>query len=499
MHAPSHVIEVANVSKAFSGVKALINVTLGFHRGRVHVLMGENGAGKSTLMKILSGIYHPDAGEVRRNGRAVKYATPRDALSDGISMIHQELSPARDMTVAENIFLGHELFRGKGFILDEARMRREARDLMEDMGVVINPSRTMRELTIAQTQMVEIAKAIGRNSEIIIMDEPTSAITTREVDILFEQIARIKIAGRSIVYITHKMDEVFRVADDITVLRDGRLIGTYSAGAIDTNRLITLMVDREISEIYPVRHKSVGEVKLSVRGLTRDKVFADVSFDARRGEILGLAGLMGAGRTEVVEAIFGLARLDRGRILIDGREVCINRPATAIAYKIGMITEDRKTSGLVMTQSVKENLTLASLRGFTRAGLLNHRAESGKAHEYVDTLRVKTPDLNHPVENLSGGNQQKVIIAKWLMTLPEILILDEPTRGIDVGAKAEVYQLILRFAQEGKTILFISSEMEEILGISDRVIVFHEGRIRGELSREDATQELVLKYATGTM
>jgi inositol transport system ATP-binding protein len=492
-----YVLQVVNISKSFPGVKALNKVNMRLKKGTVHALMGENGAGKSTLMKILAGIYQADEGDIIYNGNKVRFDSPRESMKCGIAMIHQELNPVLEMTIAENLFLGREFHYNGNIIVDYGRMNKEAKKLLETVGLVINPSTKMKYLTVAQSQMVEIAKAIGQESEIIIMDEPTSAITTREVDTLFKLIERLKDSGHCIIYITHKMDEVFRIADEITVFRDGHHVGTYSANDLDTDKLIKLMVDRELTEIFPEKHSPIGEVKLSVKNLSRKKVFKDVSFDVHVGEILGLSGLMGSGRTEVVESIFGVTKLDCGEIYIDGKKVKIKRPSDAIKHNIGLVTEDRKYSGLVLPLSVKENMTLSSLRTLSKLTVVNKKKELSQTEEMVKSLKVKTPSIKQTVENLSGGNQQKVVLGKWLLTEPDILIFDEPTRGIDVGAKAEIYHLISRLAREGKTIIFISSEMQEILGMCDRILVFHEGKLRGELKREEATQEKVLKLATG--
>ncbi|HEX2945211.1 MAG TPA: sugar ABC transporter ATP-binding protein [Clostridia bacterium] len=492
-----YVLEVINISKSFPGVKALDKVNLRIRKGTVHALMGENGAGKSTLMKTLAGINQPDEGEIVLNGKPVKFDNPRESMKSGIAMIHQELSPVLEMTIAENLFLGREFHYNGNIVVNYPKMNSEARKMLEKVGLNINPTLKMKSLTVAQSQMVEIAKAIGRESEIIIMDEPTSAITTREVDTLFKLIEKLKSTGHSIIYITHKMDEVFRIADEITVFRDGKHVGTYPAAELDTDALIRLMVNRELTEIFPEKNGEIKDVKLSVKNLTRKKAFENVSFDVREGEILGLAGLMGAGRTEVVEGIFGVTKLDCGEIFIDGKKAKIRAPSDAIKLKIGLVTEDRKLSGLVLPLCIKENMTLPSLKNLSRFSIVDRKKETAKTLEMANSLKVKTPSIKQLVQNLSGGNQQKVVLAKWLLTAPQILIFDEPTRGIDVGAKADIYHLVMKLAEEGKTVIFISSEMQEILGMCDRIIVFHEGRISGELTKKEATQEKILKLATG--
>lgn len=492
-------VSMVNISKNFPGVKALNKVSLNLRKGSVHALMGENGAGKSTLMKILAGIQQQDEGDILIDGQKVRFNNPRESLNSGIAMIHQELNPILDMTIANNLFLGHE-FRVKGSILlDDKRLNLEAKKLLEKVGLSLNPNTLMYKLTVAQMQMVEIAKALNYNSDIIIMDEPTSAITDREVEKLFEMISKLKSEGHCIIYITHKMDEVFQIADEITVFRDGCHVGTYMANEIDSDTLIKKMVDRELTEIFPEKEYVTNNVKLSVRNLTLKKKFNDVSFDVHKGEILGLAGLMGAGRTEIVESIFGITKPDYGEIYIDGEKVSIRRPSDAIKNKIGLVTEDRKLSGLVLPLTVKENMVLPSVKNFAKLKLFtNKKKEHSETQKYISELKVKTPGMNQMVKFLSGGNQQKVVLGKWLMTEPQILIFDEPTRGIDIGAKSEIYKLIDNLAKSGTTIIFISSEMQEILGMCDRIIVFHEGKLSGELTRKEATQEKLLKLATAT-
>ena len=492
-------VQMVNISKSFPGVKALDKVNLNLKKGSVHALMGENGAGKSTLMKILAGIKQQDEGDILLNGKKVKFNNPKDSLSHGIAMIHQELNPVLEMTIAENLYLGREFRIKNTMLLDYKKMNKEAKNLLDKVGLKLNPRTKMVKLTVAQMQMVEIAKAIDHNSEIIIMDEPTSAITDREVDKLFEMIARLKENGTGIIYITHKMDEVFRIADEITVFRDGKHIGTYLASEINSDMLITKMVDRELTEIFPDKKSNIKDVKMSVKNLSYKKKFKDVSFEVRKGEILGLSGLMGAGRTEIVESIFGITKLDSGKIYIDGKEINIKSPRDAIKYNIGLVTEDRKFSGLVLPLSVKENMVLPSVKNFARLRFItNAKKEQNATQKYINELGIKTPGMNQLVKFLSGGNQQKVVLGKWLMTHPNILIFDEPTRGIDIGAKTEIYKIINDLAEQGNAIIFISSEMQEILGMCDRIIVFHEGIKSGELLKAEATQEKLLKLATGT-
>lgn len=492
-------VQMVNVSKSFPGVKALEKVNLNLRKGSVHALMGENGAGKSTLMKILAGIQQPSEGDIILDGVKVKFNNPKESLNSGIAMIHQELNPVLDMSIAENLYLGREPRKKGTLLLDYKKMYKDAKTLLDKVGLNLHPKTLMRDLTVAQMQMVEIAKAIDYNSEIIIMDEPTSAITDREVETLFAMINKLRNSGHGIIYITHKMDEVFRIADEITVFRDGKHIGTYPAAEIDSDTLIKKMVDRELTEIFPNKNYVPKDVKISVRNLSRKNKFKNVSFDVHHGEIVGLAGLMGAGRTEIVESIFGITKLDSGEIYIDGKKVNIKAPSDAIKLNIGLVTEDRKMSGLILPLSVRDNMVLPSLKSLAKFKVLtNAKKEHKHTDHYIKELKIKTPSQNQIIQFLSGGNQQKVILGKWLMTEPQILIFDEPTRGIDIGAKTEIYKIISDLADKGHTIIFISSEMQEILGMCDRIIVFHEGVVSGEVLRAEATQEKLLKLATGT-
>ena len=491
------ILEMKGISKRFPGVAALDNVDFRLRQGRVHALMGENGAGKSTLMKILAGLMPADEGKIFLKGEDVRFSDPSQAIRRGISMIHQELNPVMEMTVAENLFLGRE-FLGGGRFIDYKTMNREATKLLSRIGVDLDPSRLMRELTVSQIQMVEIAKATSYDADIIIMDEPTSAITTREVERLFEIINLLRDNGKCIIYITHKMDEVFAIADEITVFRDGRYIGTYPAAEITEMELIRLMVARDLTEMFPEKNVPLGEVRLKVDGLGRKGVFDGVDFEVRAGEIFGLAGLVGAGRTEVVESIFGVVPPDAGAVFVDGERINRFTPHEAIRRKIGLVTEDRKMSGLVLTMSVHDNVILPSLRRLSSVGgLLRLSKAGGETDSYIKSLRVKTSSPNELVCNLSGGNQQKVILAKWFATSPSVMIFDEPTRGIDVGAKSEIYKLIVELAAKGVAIVLISSEMKEILGMCDRILVMCQGRCSGEVLRSEATQEKLLLHATG--
>ena len=490
------ILLMENISKSFPGVKALSEVNLTVHRGTIHALMGENGAGKSTLMKILDGIYTPDNGQITFQGQSVTIDTTHRALKLGISMIHQELSPIPYMTVAENIFLGREPL-GKYGLIDKRKLNADTKALLDRLEIDIKPTSLMKTLSVANTQMVEIAKAISYDSSLIIMDEPTSAITEREVDHLFRMIRSLKAKGVTVIYITHKMDEVFQIADDITVLRDGKHVATVSASQSSKHQLITMMVGRELTEMFPKEVAPIGETVLSVHNLTRDGIVEDISFDLRRGEILGIAGLMGAGRTEVIEAIFGIHKLDAGEIIIKGKKTQINTPADAIENGMALLTEDRKLTGILGVLSVRDNMTIASLSKYEKRGFLNKRLIDATCKQEKSRLDIKTPSMDQLIKFLSGGNQQKVLVSRWLLTSPDILILDEPTRGIDVGAKAEIHRLMSKLAQDGKAIIMISSELPEILGMSDRILVMHEGKVGGIFERRVATQESIMQAATG--
>lgn len=489
-------LDMIEITKEFRGVKAIDRVSFRLKAGTVHALIGENGAGKSTLMNILAGVHIPEAGRIIIKGTEKSFSAPRDAIDNGIAMIHQELSVAQEMTVAENIFMGRE-FR-KGAVVDRRKMASETQKLLDRVGLTVSPNRKMKELTVAQAQMVEIAKAISRQAKIIIMDEPTSSITSREVNTLFEVICGLKAEGCGIIYITHKMDEIFKIADEVTVMRDGHYIGTYLPENITDRELIRLMIDRELNEVYKKRQYTSQEVYFSAKGLTSQRLkFSDISFDVHKGEILGLAGLVGAGRTETVESIFGLNKLDSGEIYLNGKQIHIRSPKEAIRHGIGLVTEDRKLSGIIPLMNCSNNMTLVHLKVLSKFGwLIQRKNERSATEEFIKALRIKIS--NGPrqlISELSGGNQQKCILAKWIMASPDLLILDEPTRGIDVGAKVEIYHLVTQLAEAGKTIIVISSEMPEIIGLCDRILVFHEGHINGELQKEKASQETILSMA----
>ncbi len=488
-------LEARHVGKAFAGVQALADVSLTLQAGQVHALMGENGAGKSTLMRILAGLHPPDAGEILLSGRRVAVRSPHEAMRLGIAMIHQELMPIPDLTVAENVLLGHEPTLPLLGWINRRALREEARRLLGLLGAELPVHRRMRGLSVAQMQTVEIAKALACDARIVIMDEPTAAISDREVEALFRVIAALKERGVAIVYITHRMGEVFRIAQTVTVLRDGRHVGTYPVGELDERRLIALMVGRELNAVFPAPAASRGSVALSAQGLGRAGAFRDVSFEVRQGEVLGLAGLMGAGRTELVHSLFGLMPADTGTIHIHGKPARIRCPADAIRHGIGLVTEDRSEYGLVPAMNVRQNITLSTLRACSLGPLIRRLREARLADASIRGLAIRTSGSGQVVSQLSGGNQQKVVIARTLLSGPQIVILDEPTRGIDVGAKIEVYGIIARLAREGKAVILISSDLPEVLSMSDRVLVMREGKLAAELDPARTSQEEVLEHA----
>ncbi|HXV31619.1 MAG TPA: sugar ABC transporter ATP-binding protein [Sinorhizobium sp.] len=490
-----YLLTAEGVRKEFPGVVALDDVAFKLKRGTVHALMGENGAGKSTLMKILAGIYHPDQGEVKLKGVGIRLKSPLDALENGIAMIHQELNLMPFMTVAENIWIRREPKNRFGFV-DHSEMRRMTAKLFERLKIDLDPEIEVRHLSVANRQMVEIAKAVSYESDVLIMDEPTSALTEREVAHLFEIIRDLRSQGIGIVYITHKMNELFEIADEFSVFRDGKYIGTHASSDVTRDDIIRMMVGREITQMFPKEEVPIGDVVLSVKNLTLDGVFHDVSFDVRAGEILGLAGLVGSGRSNVAETLFGVTPASSGSISIDGKEIVIDNPNTAIRNRMAFLTEDRKDTGCLLILDILENMQIAVLQDkFVKRGFVSEKAITAACEDMSRKLRVKTPNLQERIENLSGGNQQKVLIGRWLLTNPRILILDEPTRGIDVGAKAEIHRLVTELARNGVAVIMISSEMPEVLGMSDRIMVMHEGRVTGFLDRAEATQIKVMELA----
>jgi ABC-type sugar transport system ATPase subunit len=473
-------LEMQGIDKSFAGVRALADVSLTLHRSEVLALVGENGAGKSTLIKVLGGAHLPDRGQLQLDGRAIQIATPTDAQRAGISIIYQEFNLIPDLTVRENIFLGRERTRW-GFIesVDESR---RTRALFEKIDLRIDPEAYCKDLTVAQQQKVEIARALAFNAAIIVMDEPTAALTTGEVRHLMAIIRDLKSQGLGIIYISHRLDEIFDVADRVMVLRDGRCVGTAPINTVSREQLIEMMVGRPIESEFPKHAAVVGGERLRVENLCRGQSVRDVSFVARAGEVLGIAGLAGAGRTETMRLVFGADRMDRGRILVNGRETAIRSPRDAIAHGICLLTEDRKSQGLVLEHSVRENFGLPNLDKFIRGPFLDRRKELSALAGYVESLSIKLASQEQRVASLSGGNQQKVVLAKWLERHADIVIFDEPTRGIDVGAKYEIYLLMNRLAAQGKSVIMVSSELPEILGMSDRILVMHEGHLKGEIT-----------------
>jgi len=498
------ILEMKNIVKEFPGVRALDGINYDIKKGEVLGLVGENGAGKSTLMKILSGVYTDYEGDIILRGKKVRFKGTKDAEAAGIAIIHQELNLVPGLSVQDNVFLGSFPVTKAGLI-DYKKVTAETEKLLKRFNLDVSPKDPIKNLSIGKQQMIEIAKAVSKSAEILIFDEPTSALTDQEADYLFEMIGSLKKGGVSIVYISHRMEEIFKLTDRISVLRDGSSVGTWNTAEIDNAFLVRQMVGRDIAEIYPQITHLPGEVVLKVENYTvnhplrpGEKIVQGVNFELRKGEIFGISGLMGSGRTEVVESIFGAFPADcSGNVYLDGRKVDITSPRDAINHGIGLVTEDRKKLGLVLMLSVAKNLTLAindRIKGFL---FINEKKGSGIVRKYIDYLRIKTPDPDFIVNNLSGGNQQKVIIGKWLSTAPKILILDEPTRGIDIGSKSEIYQIIKKLAEEGVSIIMVSSELPEVLKLSHRIMVMHDGLVQAIIPAAEATQEKIMHYATG--
>ena len=487
------ILKVTNLSKSFLSAKALDNIQFDLQKGEVHALMGENGAGKSTFMKILMGLLTPDSGEIIFEGNEVRVNNVHQMLSKGIAMIHQEILTVPELTVAQNIFLGREA-NGK-FWLREKQMNQQAAALLGTMGVAFKPQTKIKQLSIAEKQMVEIAKAISTQAKVIIMDEPTSALSDKEVAMLFKIIKELKNKGVSIIYISHKLDEIYEIADRITVFRDGKYIATKKTSDLNNKDLINMMVGREIENLYPLHESVKGTAVLSVQNLTKKGKFENINFDVFAGEVLGIAGLMGAGRTEIARAIFGLDKFDSGDIAINGEIKNIKSPKEAIKNGIGYVSEDRKTFGFIPGQSVKNNLSLASLFDYAKGWFIQSDDETKIATQMAKDLKIKAASIHSQIINLSGGNQQKVVIGKVLLASPNVIILDEPTRGIDVGAKYEIYKLINQLTAKGIAVIMISSELPEILGMSDRIMVISKGKQRVILTKQQATQENIMQYA----
>lgn len=490
---------MSGIVKSFPGVRALNDVSLSVNSGEVHALVGENGAGKSTLMNVLNGIYKKDAGQIIYKGKEEQIDSPLSAQKLGIGMIHQELNLMPHLTVAENIFIGREP-KTLGFLLDKTRANREARKLMESLHLNIDPNAIVKDLTVAKQQMVEIAKAMSYNSELLVMDEPTAALTESEIQELFHFIRRMRDAGRGIIYISHRLDELWEISDRITVMRDGQYVGTVQTNEVTKEKIISMMVGRVIYE-EPKQESSVpsdAPVILEAKNLVAHNV-KNVSFNLRKGEILGFAGLMGAGRTETMRALFGADPRAGGEIYMKGEKITVNSPSDAVQHGIGYLSEDRKAFGLAVGLAVRDNCVMANIPAYKKGLLIDDKKINATTNEYVEKIAIKTPSINQLIRNLSGGNQQKVVISKWLVKNCDVLIFDEPTRGIDVGAKSEIYKLMNILAEEGKSIIMISSELPELLRMSDRIVVMCEGCVTGELDISEATQTKIMTYATTKM
>ncbi len=494
----SNLVVMEGIEKTFPGVHALSGCQFELNSGEVHALVGENGAGKSTLMKILAGVYSKDSGHILLKGKEVVIPNPRAAQHLGISMIHQELNLMPHLTIAQNIFIGREPRRGLKFVLDDNAINEQTHDLLVTLNLTLDPRTKVSDLTVAKQQMVEIAKALSFNSEVLIMDEPTAALTETEIDELFRLVRALRDKGVGVVHISHRLEELKQISDRITVMRDGHYISTVQTKEVTIDRIINMMVGRTIYETAPeVPEDTDQPVVLEVKNLNRGRVLQDVSFKVKQGEILGFAGLMGAGRTEVARAIIGADPVDSAEIYVNGKHVHIHSPGDAVKYGIGYLSEDRKRYGLALKMDVEANIVMAAFNKFLNwLGWVNQSKTHDTAEHMVDALAIKTPSLRQKAQNLSGGNQQKIVIAKWLTADTEVLIFDEPTRGIDVGAKSEIYRLLNELAQQGKAIIMISSELPEILRMSHRIVVMCEGRITGELSSAEATQEKIMRFAT---
>lgn len=492
------ILSVRGISKYFPGVKALDNVSFDVVKGHIHALVGENGAGKSTLIKILSGVYTPSEGNFLFKGKEAVFNSPLEAQMLGISVVHQELKLVETLSVAENIFLGRPQTSGGKFLklVDWKKQYKKAQELLDKLNVVMDLNKTVNKLSVAQQQIVEICKALSFDSDLIIMDEPSATLTDNELDVLFEILAMLKEKGVTIIYISHRLEEIFKIADRVSILRDGQHIKTCDVKDVDRKSLISMMVGRELENEYPKVAVPAGDELLKVKNLNRPKVLHDINFTLKKGEILGIAGLVGSGRTELARAIFGADKGVSGDIFIKGEKVVINDVTDAIEKKIALVPEDRKQQGLILGMTVKENISLVGIDQILKSGIISREKEKKLALDFIDTLRIATSNEDKQVKYLSGGNQQKVVLAKWLTVDSDIIIFDEPTRGVDVGAKAEIYKLLNKLVAEGKGVIMISSELPEILGMCDRIIVMHDGRITGEVKKEEANQEILMEYAT---
>lgn len=486
------ILSINNITKRYPGVVALDKVSIDFRKGEVHALLGENGAGKSTFIKAIAGAIQADSGEIIINGKSFTHLTPHEAKTEGVEVIYQEFNLMESLSVAENICFGEKT----GNLVSFKEMERKSQEIFNLMGVSLDLKKQVRNLPSSQKQLVEIAKSVSRNAKILIMDEPSAPLSVAEIDKMFDIVRKLKDKGVTIIYISHRMEEIFEIADRVTVLRDGKYIATKEIGQTSIKELISLMVGRELNQTYPDKNYSIGETIMEIKQLYGNGD-QNISFSLRKGEILGLAGLVGCGRTELARVIFGADKMDKGEILIHGKKVHIQLPKDAIGHGIGLIPEDRKLQGCFLEKQIRWNISIANIRELSTRWIIDTKKETSQALSYKDLLNIKTPSLEQMTKNLSGGNQQKVVLAKTLATNSEILIFDEPTRGIDVGAKHEIYNLMVKLASEGKAILMITSDMPELLGMSDRILILHEGKISGELNKKDFTQDRILELASG--
>ena len=498
MSETNYLLQMKGISKSFPGVRALDKAELSVKYGQAHAVIGENGAGKSTLMKILAGIYGKDEGEIVYKGKPVDFKSPYEALSSGISMIHQEISLIPTTDVAENIWIGREKnFLTAGVVVSRSKRYKATKELLDQLEINVNPTAIVKTLSVANMQLVELARAASYNSDIIIMDEPTSSLTDHETEILYRVVRKMREQGKSVIFISHKLEEILEICDEVSVYRDGSFVANHKVSETNKKQLIEEMAGRTIENLFPKMSTDIGNTVLEVKNLSSGKTFSDVSFSIKKGEILGFFGLVGAGRTEIMRAIFGIDKFDSGEIYLDGEQTVIRHPRDAISHGLAMVTEDRLHTGIIPMLQVRYNISISYLRSVCLGGVIRKKLENKDVEREIDVLSIKTPTPKQPISSLSGGNQQKSIIARWLLTKPKILVLDEPTRGIDVGSKSEIHRIISELTQQGLSVILISSEMPEILGMSDRIIVVHEGKLVAEVSREEATQESLLHYAFG--
>jgi ribose transport system ATP-binding protein len=491
-------VVMKGITKSFGTNYVLRGVDFTIKAGEVHALMGENGAGKSTLMNILTGLHKPDAGEILIDGTQKQFDSPKEAEKFGLSFIHQEMNTWPEMTVVENLFLGNEIKNAIGWI-DNKKMRTLALETFHELGVTLDLDEEVKNLSVGQQQMIEIAKSLLSDGEVIIMDEPTAALTEREIEVLFRIIQNLKQKNVAIIYISHRMEEIFKISDRITVMRDGVSVDTKRTADTNNDEVVRKMVGRDLADYYPAKTSTIGPIVFEVKQLSSERKFQDISFQVKSGEIVGFSGLMGAGRTEIMRSIFGIDSLDGGEMYLEGKKITVSNPNDAIRQGIGFLTENRKEEGLILDYSISENISLPSIDGFRKNGLIDTKAEKDFVELLMERLQVKAEGSDDIVSGLSGGNQQKVVLAKWIGIGSKVLILDEPTRGVDVGAKREIYQLMNELADRGVAIVMVSSDLPEVLGVSDRILVVHEGQISGELQRGEATEEKIMKLATGVM